>query len=127
MSMYPNMLLRIGHNLSARLEQRIGTERWHLQKRIWQYERELVNAPGVHRARLRALWQRAHNVRDVLQQRQQRVIRKLHIVAVKIKCVFGQVVVPDFRPSGFKVITASISRRLGALHHKVRTFPATLH
>ena len=120
MSLYPHLLFRIGHNFIVRLQLRIGSEKLRMQKRIWKYERALKkNLEQGERARLRTLWQRAHNASDVLERRKQKFISRLHRVAVRFKCLFKQVVVPDFRPSGFAVLTAAISQSLGALHHKV--------
>ena len=119
MSLYPHLLFRIGHNFIVRLQLRIGSERRRLQTHIWQYDRQLKNASAPD-VRLLALRQRAHNTRDALNRRQQKFIRRMHRVAVRFKCLFKQVVVPDFRPSGFAVLSAAITQSLGALHHKVR-------
>ena len=124
MSLYPHLLFRIGHDFIVRLQMRIGGEQRRMQLRVWKYERKLKkdNLPATELARLRALHQRALNASDTLERRKQKFIWRLHRVAVKFKCLFKQVVVPDFRPSTFAVLTAAITQSLGALHHKVRYF-----
>ena len=122
MSLYPHLLFRIGHDFIVRLQMRIGGEKRRMQRRVWQYERALKKSTlsMIARDRLHALRQRALNASDTLERRKQKFIWRLHRVAIKFKCLFKQVVVPDFRPSGFAVLTAAITQSLGALHHKVR-------
>ena len=123
MSLHPYLVTRLGHGFIARLEMRIGSEKRRMRKRIWQYDRQLAkndsSTSPTARARLLALRQRAHNACHVLERRKQHLIKRLHKVAIAFKCLFKQVVVPDFRPSSFKVITKAITQSLGALHHKV--------
>ena len=122
MTLFPHLLFRIGHNFIARLQLRIGNEKQRTQKRVWKYERALKTtapAPDQQRARLLAQRQHAVNASDALERRKQKFIWRMHRVAVRFKCLFKQVVVPDFRPSGFAVLTEAISQSLGALHHKV--------
>ena len=123
MSLHPYLVTRLGHGFIARLEMRIGSEKRRMRKRIWQYDRQLSkndsSTSPTARARLLALRQRAHNACHVLERRKQHLIKRLHKVAIAFKCLFKQVVVPDFRPSSFKVITKAITQSLGALHHKV--------